>query len=429
MATTRQRLRVPYAQWWDVIHHAFIDQGQKAKVKWVKGHSGNKGNEAADKEARAAQERDTEQWDVHQEAHIGMRCNIGFMGKPAEDDLRKMLKLQAAVRMHQIWTNQQRTQKYIGDIESVAWAPTLRIIHNNNPPGRAYTSRKDCALRAHRIKKMHGMLPTLQAMARRNPGLYPSTFCRRCEQETETVEHLWECEDTMEMQMEAWKQAIEKTNEDGMRAWRKYHTEWKEEQEKARQVMKVIRKSPPEFKSADEEEIWDSIEWIGGVRKRRDGADDASDDESGEEDAKVWTVQDLYHGLTPMNLVTIWKGIFSTTRAIATYVVAKFVARIEEFGRSEIWGSRCSLTVDWERSNGITSVSKRARGRTGVEEHLRSAGDFSDLNHRHMAVLSELEIKAEADDRVLEHYTGRCHLGLMERLGGLTTTLLTMGLD
>ncbi|KAF9176981.1 hypothetical protein BGZ51_009331, partial [Haplosporangium sp. Z 767] len=305
MATTRLRLRVSYAQWWDIIHHAFMDQGRKATVKWVKGHSGNKGNEAADKEARAAQERNTEHWAICQETHVGLRCNIGYMGLPAEDDIRKMLKLQAAVRMHQTWMNQQRTQKYIGDVDSVAWAPTLRIIHNNNPPGRAYTSRKDCALRAHRIKKMHGMLPTLQAMARRKPGLYPSTLCRRCEQETETVEHLWECADTMEMQMEAWKQAIEMTNEDGLRAWRKYHKEWKEEQEQARQAMKVVRKSPPKFKSADEEEIWDSIEWIEGVRKRRDGADDVSDDESSEEDAKVWTVQDLYHGLTPVDLITV----------------------------------------------------------------------------------------------------------------------------
>ncbi|KAG0248159.1 hypothetical protein BG011_000416, partial [Mortierella polycephala] len=63
----------------------------------------------------------------------------------------------------------------------------------------------------------------------------------------------------MDTQMEAWKQAIEKTNEDGLRAWWKYHKEWKEEQEQARQVMKVTRKLPPEFKSADEEEIWDSI--------------------------------------------------------------------------------------------------------------------------------------------------------------------------
>ncbi|KAF9177345.1 hypothetical protein BGZ50_008859, partial [Haplosporangium sp. Z 11] len=292
MATTRLRLRAPYAQWRDIIHHAFMDQGRKATVKWVKGHSGNKGNEAAgkeaaSKEARAAQEKNTEYWIIHQETHVDLRCNIGYMGLPAEDDIRKILKLQVAVRMYQTWMYQQRTQKYIGDADSVAWAPTLRIIHNNNPPGRAYTSRKDCALRAHRIKEMHGMLPTLQAMARHKPGLYQSTLCRRCEQETETVEHLWECADTMEMQMEAWKQAIEMTNDDDLRAWHKYHKEWREEQEQARQAMKVIRKSPPEFKSADEEEIWDSIVRIEGIRKRRDGADDVSDDESSEENVKV----------------------------------------------------------------------------------------------------------------------------------------------
>ena len=46
----------------------------------------------------------------------------------------------------------------------------------------------------------------------------------------------------------------------------------------ARQVMKVIRKLPPEFKSAGEEEIWDLIEWIKDFQGRRDIADDVSDD-------------------------------------------------------------------------------------------------------------------------------------------------------
>ena len=76
-----------------------------------------------------------------------------------------------------------------------------------------------------------------------------------------------------------------------------------------------------------------------------------------------WKAQDLYQGLTPKSFTEEWKTIFKTTSTIARYMVGRFVNAIEEFGRTEIWNKRCKVTVEWERDNGITSMSKRVRGR------------------------------------------------------------------
>ncbi|KAF9994196.1 hypothetical protein BGZ80_007895, partial [Entomortierella chlamydospora] len=85
-----------------------------------------------------------------------------------------------------------------------------------------------------------------------------------------------------------------------------------------------------------------------------------------------WTVQDLYQGLTPKSFTSGWKSTFKTSTLVARYMVGRFVSAIEELGRTEIWNRRRELTVKWKRGNDITSMSKRAKGRTCVGGHRRS---------------------------------------------------------
>ncbi|KAF8943949.1 hypothetical protein BGZ46_006378, partial [Entomortierella lignicola] len=54
VCSERQRIRSPYAVWWSSIHNAYIQQGSQVTVEWVRGHQGNRGNEAADKAAKSA---------------------------------------------------------------------------------------------------------------------------------------------------------------------------------------------------------------------------------------------------------------------------------------------------------------------------------------------------------------------------------------
>ncbi|KAI7818938.1 hypothetical protein BC939DRAFT_506158 [Gamsiella multidivaricata] len=80
-------------------------------------------------------------------------------------------------------------------------------------------------------------------------------------------------------------------------------------------------------------------------------------------------------------------------------MVTKFVSRIEEFGRTKIWNKRCEDIVAWEKSVGITFMSKRAGGRNGDRRHQRSVGDFSDLKGRRLIVAEIQEDTPDASKR------------------------------
>ena len=158
--------------------------------------------------------------------------------------------------------------------------------------------------------------------------------------------------------------------------------------------------------------------WIFGVKELLD-----PEQTEELEDLEVWKVMDLYLGLVPRKLGEIWKPLFRTSKTIACYMAGKFVKALEEFGRTELWGARCTTTVEWEKSVGITAVSKRARGRTGVGEHLGSSSDFSDLASRPRSGTDTLELMLHADTRVLKQYQGHLRLDVMERMGGFKSLL------
>ncbi|KAI7822223.1 hypothetical protein BC939DRAFT_503999 [Gamsiella multidivaricata] len=106
------------------------------------------------------------------------------------------------------------------------------------------------------------------------------------------------------------------------------------------------------------------------------------------------------------------------SKSVARYMVARFVRAIEELGRTGIWNRRCKVTVDWERERGITSVSKRARGRTCGGGHNRSRSNFMGSAHSQRPARDMDEIRAEADRRLVQGLCQQLELTLMERLGG-----------
>ncbi|KAG0335480.1 hypothetical protein BG005_004584, partial [Podila minutissima] len=94
------------------------------------------------------------------------------------------------------------------------------------------------------------------------------------------------------------------------------------------------------------EDIWESIKgWIFGVKGLMEELEVEEED-----DLDTWKAMDLYLGLVPKALIKKWKELFYTSGAIATYMAGKFVAALEEFGRTELWSVRCTATVEWEKS-------------------------------------------------------------------------------
>ncbi|KAF9309448.1 hypothetical protein BG003_009766, partial [Podila horticola] len=216
----------------------------------------------------------------------------------------------------------------------------------------------------------------------------------------------------MESQREAWRKCGKQVNDNGQRAYQEGLRRWKRAEKDAEDRGEVasFKEKKPRFTARKEEDIWGSLGgWIFGVKELLD-----PEEKEDMEDLNVWKVMDLYMGLVPRKLGSIWKPMFGTNKTIANYMASKFVKALEEFGRTELWGARCKTTVEWEKSVGITAVSKRAQGRTGVGGHLGSGSDFSDLTSRPRTGTNTLEPMLYADNRVLKHYQGLLRLDVME---------------
>ncbi|KAF9287340.1 hypothetical protein BGZ68_001949 [Mortierella alpina] len=277
-----------------------------------------------------------------------------------EDDVRRTLRIQSAARIHYQWTEQNRTKANIKDWRKVDWTASLGIIHDKNQPMSLHTSTADCSKRAHRIKKLHGMLPTLAVMKQRNPDLYDDDSCRRCYEQyptQETEEHMWDCSESMETQWIGWEKACEMVNHDGNRMFNKHEKLWEMRRKKAEENNKPFTTPRPTFTSMPVKDIKESLLWIAGARDRvrseNDNDEDSDEDEDVFDPGNDWHVHDLYRGLVPKLLTTIWARMFATSNSTARYMAARFVLAIEDYMRKWIWNSRCELTVDWEKS-GLT---------------------------------------------------------------------------
>ena len=99
-----------------------------------------------------------------------------------------------------------------------------------------------------------------------------------------------------------------------------------------------------------------------------------------------------------------------------------FIKHIEDYGRTGLWNPRCKKTVDWEKTVGITAVSKRARPErpgTRVEERGGSSSDYNSFDRNAANATRAKTILKTADNRVLEAYLGKVTLNVMERTGGV----------
>ncbi|KAF9919207.1 hypothetical protein FBU30_011120 [Linnemannia zychae] len=208
---------------WAVLAEIFQERKGKTEVSWVPGHSGEEWNERADKAAKEHQRATTQAWKVDERAQTEIRYTVQMDNTTLEGDTRQALKQQTTRRWHQKWRALKRTKQCIPDYDGVDWLGTLAIWHDNKPVFTFYSSQQDTRLRAHRTKKIHGMLPTMNALHARRPDLYPNTLCKVCLREEEDNEHVWICEENRETMAEIMQDGYQRIDEWGMRATREYN--------------------------------------------------------------------------------------------------------------------------------------------------------------------------------------------------------------
>ncbi|KAG9062979.1 hypothetical protein KI688_004579 [Linnemannia hyalina] len=78
-------------------------------------------------------------------------------------------------------------------------------------------------------------------------------------------------------------------------------------------------------------------------------------------DKPIWNVSDLLRGITPLSMLTEWSAVFRTPMSIAKTVFHKFVGYLEAQASELIWKPRCSATIAWEQSQGISAKDKPSK--------------------------------------------------------------------
>ncbi|KAG0272260.1 hypothetical protein BGZ95_011998 [Linnemannia exigua] len=89
---------------------------------------------------------------------------------------------------------------------------------------------------------------------------------------------------------------------------------------------------------------------IGGTRAVNSG-EPASDREQN----LKWCVADLLRGIIPKSMLDKWSMVFRSSKSIAQTALTKFVGYLEAQASELIWKPRCSATIAWEQTQGISA--------------------------------------------------------------------------
>ncbi|CAO3569184.1 unnamed protein product [Mortierella alpina] len=417
-ATVRDKLRSNNYLEWGVVHRICNERTGTTEVKWVRGHNDDHWNERADAEAKAAQRDLGTPWTVDTTAQEEVRYTAQLQGVTMECDPRHVLKMQTSRRWHQSWRAQKRTKKNVPDYDTVDWPGTLAIVHNNQAVNTFFSSQNDTRSRTHRIKKLHGMLPTMAVMRQRHSDLYPDDKCRICTTHVEDNEHVYICPATRAEQDLMWTTAVDRIHEWGRTATARHNQERKKQWERKGGRRPTARAwNKPNVQNCTVA-LKQCIKWP----IQSDGQWTLNSEDP-------WTVYSIYRGLVPEALVAAWQGLFrNSTTAIARSVVRKFCRFIEDEARKTLWTPRCKSTIEWETSRGITSRKKGARqaagarlsfkptyGRVIQDDECQCGQKLQD--HTDNQCPGEQNDPRIADQAIIDSFTGQRHLGIMERRG------------
>ena len=161
-----------------------------------------------------------------------------------EMDLLQLLKQQTTIRRHQAWTTQRRTKRTLQDLDDIEWRSTLSHVHSKRAVHTFFSSAQDTRNRTHRVKKLHGMLPTMNVMHARHPDLYPDQVCCVCEIQDEDNAHIWQCSANPNVHNEIWEEGLARIDGWGQIATSKYNKKAKENTSKPYSTARASHECP-----------------------------------------------------------------------------------------------------------------------------------------------------------------------------------------
>jgi ribonuclease HI len=208
--TYRRWLKIKNWSIWSNIMEVIKKKNINLSLKKVKAHSGVRFNEVADQLAKEANQLTAIKWIFKGCKNI--QTAIKWQGIIVEKAPREFIKEIVKTSNLCKWIEQKRNRRLLGELverqKKVAWKHFWLHLQIKG----LHTSFKESNKRSFRVKMLHNELPTLEKLTERKPHLYGHTNnkCRLCSQELETREHLFDCMELEQLNVQAWERTMAK---------------------------------------------------------------------------------------------------------------------------------------------------------------------------------------------------------------------------
>lgn len=275
----------------------------------VKAHSGIKWNEQVDREAKeGARENSIVRLNAIQakEAIFNLYWKQYEVDKPLREFIKQITG--GITKAEWLFIRGGKDEIHTSRQSNTDWGIFRKLLHiHKRKQGESIEENKRWVFR---IKCINRLLPTLDKRHLQQPDLYQTITCPRCNNETETIEHLANCHaDNL-----LWEEVEDKIREKLQKSLAKFA--------KRQQAIEIEKALLPRTKA-------DKI-------KRR---------------------QDLVRGVTRQELVREIQSKGISHRKTKQVLVTFLDLWLEEFQRT-IWQNRCKSIIEWEKTKGITKKQK-----------------------------------------------------------------------
>jgi ribonuclease HI len=322
----------------------------------VKGHSGNKWNDIADKLAKEGI-NETNPIKVPETTLNNLLVIPKWKNQIIDSPLRSFVNITTAITYETEWAELSKMAEIIPHNQNTSisdkpyWKNTWEILKKMQ--GKKCISLKKSKALIFRIKCINNILPTKEICFQRNPKLYKSQRCIACYKENETFYHIAECE--------------------------VYQKIWKNLEEETLQLtrLKVLSKLDILLEEKPLNEALYGKDY----------------------EAKMHNRKLHLRGFTNIRQLTDISKITGSKKK-ASRVLNIFTENFWECFHERLWKFRCEVMVEWEKENNISTKEKRkkVKVRRKKNENKENSNTVNVGNERKKA--KESKINEQAANRV-----------------------------